>query len=340
MVALDAAGRCRCWCATSTGCPICCSCWRASSIIAAGVARDRVVIADADPLSRRSTSRLTASKTARASSCDTRSRIAPHSTSTVPVDRFDRDVPAIAGDPFRAILELRRLLDRAPRDAGARRMAAIGEPLISTRTAAIRSLSIDALAVVEARRVLAEQHQIVAGRDLGDDRAAERALRVARALPPPPVEPAASWRGWRRRAAGRRRRCRRRGHALGSVSVVRRARWPEPLARAYAACEALARSHYENFPVASRLLPAADAAARRGRLRVRARRRRHRRRRRRRRRRSARRGSTPGSGGCTRPSPSSGRPSAPHEPRRSDRRRARRTRSDRSICRSRCSTIC
>jgi phytoene synthase len=29
-----------------------------------------------------------------------------------------------------------------------------------------------------------------------------------------------------------------------------------PLERAYAACEALARSHYENFPVASRLLPA------------------------------------------------------------------------------------
>ena len=33
--------------------------------------------------------------------------------------------------------------------------------------------------------------------------------------------------------------------------------WPEPLARAYEACEALARSHYENFPVASRLLPPA-----------------------------------------------------------------------------------
>src|ERR1700712_5220760 len=32
---------------------------------------------------------------------------------------------------------------------------------------------------------------------------------------------------------------------------------PEPLARAYAACESLAQSHYENFPVASRLLPAA-----------------------------------------------------------------------------------
>jgi len=33
--------------------------------------------------------------------------------------------------------------------------------------------------------------------------------------------------------------------------------WPAPLADAYAACERLARSHYENFPVASRLLPAA-----------------------------------------------------------------------------------
>jgi phytoene synthase len=33
-------------------------------------------------------------------------------------------------------------------------------------------------------------------------------------------------------------------------------RWPEPLARAYAACERMAQSHYENFPVASRLLPA------------------------------------------------------------------------------------
>jgi hydroxysqualene synthase len=33
--------------------------------------------------------------------------------------------------------------------------------------------------------------------------------------------------------------------------------WPAPLADAYAACEQLARSHGENFPVASRLLPAA-----------------------------------------------------------------------------------
>jgi len=42
----------------------------------------------------------------------------------------------------------------------------------------------------------------------------------------------------------------RRSHAPASSS-------PELLARAYAACEKLARSHYENFPVASRLLPAA-----------------------------------------------------------------------------------
>ena len=33
--------------------------------------------------------------------------------------------------------------------------------------------------------------------------------------------------------------------------------WSEPVARAYAACEAMARSHYENFPVASWLLPRA-----------------------------------------------------------------------------------
>ena len=31
--------------------------------------------------------------------------------------------------------------------------------------------------------------------------------------------------------------------------------WTEPLVRAYTACERLAQSHYENFPVASRLLP-------------------------------------------------------------------------------------
>ena len=34
-------------------------------------------------------------------------------------------------------------------------------------------------------------------------------------------------------------------------------RWPAGVERAYDACEALARSHYENFPVASLMLPAA-----------------------------------------------------------------------------------
>jgi squalene synthase HpnC len=38
--------------------------------------------------------------------------------------------------------------------------------------------------------------------------------------------------------------------------MPRVSRWPEPLARAYAECEKLAQSHYENFPVASLLLPA------------------------------------------------------------------------------------
>ena len=33
-------------------------------------------------------------------------------------------------------------------------------------------------------------------------------------------------------------------------------RWPDDAVRGYAECEKLARSHYENFPVASRLLPA------------------------------------------------------------------------------------
>ena len=46
------------------------------------------------------------------------------------------------------------------------------------------------------------------------------------------------------------RTCRRAVRIVG-VTIGRAAR------RAYAACEALARSHYENFPVASRLLPAA-----------------------------------------------------------------------------------
>ena len=57
--------------------------------------------------------RFTASNTARASSCDTRSRIAPHSTSVVPVDRLDRHVPAVARDAVGPILEAGRPVARA-----------------------------------------------------------------------------------------------------------------------------------------------------------------------------------------------------------------------------------
>ncbi|HVH27062.1 MAG TPA: squalene synthase HpnC [Vicinamibacterales bacterium] len=42
----------------------------------------------------------------------------------------------------------------------------------------------------------------------------------------------------------------------GASADARAATTTAPLAQAYAACLALARSHYENFPVASRLLPA------------------------------------------------------------------------------------
>ena len=143
IVALAAGGRTPSWSATSTGCPICCSCWRASSTIAPAFPRPS---GDRDCGHRAGLHRrvLTASNTARASSCETRSRIAPHSTSTVPVTRLDRDVPAIARDALRPIVEARsagadRLLARGALDV----TAAIGEPLISTRTAAIRSLSID-----------------------------------------------------------------------------------------------------------------------------------------------------------------------------------------------------
>jgi len=45
-------------------------------------------------------------------------------------------------------------------------------------------------------------------------------------------------------------------NAKDAKSAKSASRLPAPLVRAYAACEKLARSHYENFPVASWLLPA------------------------------------------------------------------------------------
>jgi hypothetical protein len=41
-----------------------------------------------------------------------------------------------------------------------------------------------AIPVIQPLGVVADQHEIVGGRKLGDDRAPERALRVARPLPP------------------------------------------------------------------------------------------------------------------------------------------------------------
>ena len=113
---------------------------------------------------------------------------------------------------------------------------------------------------MEAHLVFAHEHQVVVGRQLGDDRSAERALGIACALPPPPVN---RWSVVARLAAtaqqrdGDESRASDVTHAQLSYEFRPCLVASEPLARAYAACEAMARSHYENFPVASRLLPRA-----------------------------------------------------------------------------------
>src|SRR5437660_1542290 len=60
---------------------------------------------------------------------------------------------------------------------------------------------------------------------------------------------------WRTREPGNPRTGER-PHAT-KIRIVAVSHRPEPLAQAYAVCEAVARAHYENFPVASRLLPRA-----------------------------------------------------------------------------------
>jgi len=122
------------------------------------------------------------------------------------------------------------------------------------------------VAVVKARGVLADQDEIIARRNLREDSADEGPLGIVPPLPPAPV------RLQRRRQARRHHEQRERddggerithGDVItwpGLSSDALHSGGPSPpvtLARAYAACEALARSHYENFPVASRLLPAA-----------------------------------------------------------------------------------
>ena len=85
---------------------------------------------------------MTASKIFRASSCETRSRMAPHSTRTRAVDGLDGDVPAVARDAVGPVFERRRLAGAAADCQRGDTNAAIGEPLISTRTAMISFLSI------------------------------------------------------------------------------------------------------------------------------------------------------------------------------------------------------
>src|SRR5437660_739011 len=60
---------------------------------------------------------------------------------------------------------------------------------------------------------------------------------------------------WRTREPGNPRTGER-PHAT-KIRIVAVSHRPEPLAQAYAVCEAVARAHYENFPVATRLLPRA-----------------------------------------------------------------------------------
>jgi len=119
-----------------------------------------------------------------------------------------------------------------------------------------------AIAIVEARRILGEQRQVFRRGNFGDDAAAERSLGVTSAVPAL-AKPFES----RREADGRERQHEGK-HARNDIthgrsssitghynaSVPSRA---SSIARAYAACESLARSHYENFPVASWLLPRA-----------------------------------------------------------------------------------
>jgi len=132
--------------------------------------------------SLRSSSRFTASNTALASSCDTRSRIAPHSTIVVPATVSMATSQRSRAIPSGRSFELRRLshgrLWMLPRHIRGDRRAvdqyAHGDDQI---------LVDGTLSVVEARRILAEQHEVIGCRNLGDDRPAECTLRITGALP-------------------------------------------------------------------------------------------------------------------------------------------------------------
>ena len=188
----------RCSSATSTGCPICCSCSRASSIIAPAC-RDALVTAHGV--------RAVASPALIVAVVSSASRVPPLD---VPLDRVEHrarqllrhalaDRAALDQHRPAASSRSRRPSDRArclpadrrsvvgcsaaaSRHGGVDTTAAIGAPLISTRAAAIESLSNRRGRRSETRRRLRENStRSSAAGHLGDDRPAARALRVARA---------------------------------------------------------------------------------------------------------------------------------------------------------------
>src|SRR5262245_3955278 len=167
------------------------------------------------------------------------------------VDGFDGDVPPVARDPFGVILKARRMPGLGTRQTGRHHRG--DRRAVDEHAGGDDEVLVDRpIAVVKARLVLAEQYEVVVARDLDDDRAAEGAFGIAGALACAPVI-------LQRRRQARGGEQQRHGddggndvtyHLSVTLGIPR-------LDRAYAACEALARSHYENFPVASRLLPAA-----------------------------------------------------------------------------------
>jgi hypothetical protein len=104
---------------------------------------------------------LTASNTARASSCET------------------RHVPPIACDPFRSII------DQDGRARGGRVAGGFGDDVaVDQQSCRSDEVFVDrAFAVMKPHRVLAEQHEVVLTRDLGDHGAAERVFRIPSTLP-------------------------------------------------------------------------------------------------------------------------------------------------------------
>src|SRR5262249_38070197 len=93
------------------------------------------------------------------------------------VDRLDRHVPAIARDAFWSIVEARRLAVRAVRVA--RRHVRRDRRAVDQHAGGDDQILVDRLlAVIETRRVLAEQREVAAGRNLGDDGSPERALGI------------------------------------------------------------------------------------------------------------------------------------------------------------------